>query len=93
MSKGNDDLVRVLRDAVKNSGYSVNCLAQTADVEQATLCRFVNGKRGLNLETASKLAAVLGLALTPVKRPRTGQVKRSAAGNTSGKAKGCRVKR
>ncbi len=38
-------------------------IAKWADVNQSVLSRFVNGERGISLETAAKLCDYLGLML------------------------------
>lgn len=59
------DLEGQLREVIERSGLSVNHIAKEAGVSQAALCLFVNGKRGITLATASKIATVLGLHLAP----------------------------
>jgi hypothetical protein len=46
-------------------------LARESDVSEAVLCRFVNGKAGLSMESLDKVADVLGLEV--VARDRKGQ--------------------
>lgn len=43
---------------------SVNQLAKLSGVSQPVISRFVNGSRGITLDTASRLAQSLGLKLT-----------------------------
>ncbi len=57
------DLVETLKFAIANSGKSRYAIAQESEVSEAVLSRFVSGERGITLETASKLSAVLGLSL------------------------------
>ncbi len=38
-------------------------ISQESEVSEAVLSRFVNGERGITLETAAKVATVLGLSL------------------------------
>ena len=64
------DLEMQIRIAIKKSGLSVYRLAKDSGVPQAALCRFVNGKRGITLTTASKLAKTLGLELVLKKKKR-----------------------
>ena len=56
-----------LIEAIKASGLTLTRLAEIADVSEGMLSRFVNGKRGVTLTTASKLCEVLGLELRPKK--------------------------
>jgi plasmid maintenance system antidote protein VapI len=53
-----------LRAAIANSGKTHYRLAKDSGVAPHVIDRFVSGERSLNLATADKLAAVLGLALT-----------------------------
>lgn len=55
-------LERTLRDAVKEHGNNYE-LAQQAGISADMLSRFVRQERTLRLDTASKLADVLGLTL------------------------------
>jgi transcriptional regulator with XRE-family HTH domain len=52
-----------LREAIKNSGQTCYALAKQAGVDPAALRKFVDGKRGLSLDTFDPLAEVLGMAL------------------------------
>ena len=55
-------IVEQLRHAIKHSGETQYAIAKGADVSQSVLNRFVNGERGISLETAAKLCQHLGLA-------------------------------
>jgi len=57
------DLVETLKFSIANSGKSRYELARESGVSQAVLSRFVNGERGITLETANKISAVLKLKL------------------------------
>lgn len=59
-----------IRGAFASSGLSRFKLAKEAGVAYAVVHRFISSKRDITLETADKLAAVLGLELTPVQRPK-----------------------
>ncbi|GMV98172.1 MAG: hypothetical protein AMXMBFR83_25240 [Phycisphaerae bacterium] len=59
-----------LRQAIAESGLSVNAIATRAGVQQAALSRFVRRERGLTLETVDRLAAYLGLKLKPARHRR-----------------------
>jgi Helix-turn-helix len=69
--KGASDapLARQLQAAIASTGQSLYSIAQASGVAAPVLQRFVNGERGITLETAGKVAAYLGLSLTP--EPRT----------------------
>ena len=57
-----------LRQAIANSGLTPYAIAKRAQVRPEMVTRFLSGERDLYLETAGKIAAVLGLALRPVGR-------------------------
>ena len=54
-----------LLKAIEASGLTLTRLAEMAGVSEGIICRFVNGKRGITLTTASRLCRVLGLELKP----------------------------
>ena len=60
-----------LRRAIADSGLTPYAIAKQAEIRPEVVTRFVNGERDLYLETAGKIAAVLGLALRPVREPAT----------------------
>ena len=62
------DLEKQIRMAIKKSGISVYQLAKDSEIPQPVLSRFVNGQRGINLSTASKIAQTLGLKLVLKKK-------------------------
>jgi hypothetical protein len=62
---GDTPLASQLRAAIAATGQSLYAVAQQSGVPSPVLQRFVNGERGITLETAGKLAAYLGLALLP----------------------------
>jgi transcriptional regulator with XRE-family HTH domain len=49
-----------LRVAIQDSGLSRYAIAQQSGISQSVLSRFVNGERGLTVETAERLAVALG---------------------------------
>lgn len=65
---GDAPLTRQLQAAIDATGQSLYSIAQASGVAAPVLQRFVNGERGITLETAGKLAAYLGLALFPAGR-------------------------
>ena len=65
---GDVPLARQLQAAIAATGQSLYAIAQATGVASPVLQRFVNGERGITLETAGKLAAYLGLALLPDRR-------------------------
>jgi plasmid maintenance system antidote protein VapI len=56
-----------LTEALRNHVHtrSINSLSKITGVDRAAISRFSNGRRGLTLDTAGKLAQALGLTLTP----------------------------
>ena len=62
---GDAPLTRQLQAAIAATGQSLYAVAQASGVAAPILQRFVNGERGITLETAGKLAAHLGLSLLP----------------------------
>lgn len=52
-----------LRNQIAGSTLSVNEIAQRSGISQAVLCRFLNRKRTLRLDTADRLANYFGLAI------------------------------
>jgi len=69
MSDGNQ-LTAALQDAIQSSGMSRYQIAALTGISQGVLSRFVSGQRDLQLTTAGKLAAALGLELRSRKRQR-----------------------
>jgi hypothetical protein len=65
---GDVPLARQLEAAIAATGQSLYSIAQASGVAAPVLQRFVNGERGITLDTAGKLADYLGLALLPEKR-------------------------
>jgi hypothetical protein len=51
--------------AVKKTGKRITVVAREAGIAQSVLYRFVMGERDLQLRSAEKLAAYLGLELRP----------------------------
>jgi hypothetical protein len=65
---GDAPLSRQLQSAIAATGESLYSIAKTSGVAAPVLQRFVNGERGITLDTAGKLAAYLGLSLLPTPR-------------------------
>lgn len=59
----------VIRDAILNSGRSVNDIAKQADVSQSVLSRFVRAERTITLPVACRVCGVLQLRLVRVLAP------------------------
>ena len=58
-----------LRQAVRDSGLSLQKLAEATGVERASLSRFVRGERTLRLDMADRLAVYFGFKLTKPTEP------------------------
>lgn len=58
-----------LRAAIVHSGVSHYAIAKATGVAQPIVTRFVNGTRGISLETADKLAAHFGMRFTAPRMP------------------------
>ena len=63
-------IVTELRKAIVESGYTQNQLSELSGVNRAQINRFVKGERTLTLESAERIAKVLGLELKPKKKGR-----------------------
>lgn len=61
--KRRQDMAGMVRRAVEKSTVSRRELCRDAGVDCGNVSRFMNGKRGLTLESFEKLAGVLGLRL------------------------------
>jgi len=59
----------IIRDAIRNSGRSLNQLSRETGITQGMLSRFMRDERTLTISTAERLCTVLGLELGPVKKP------------------------
>ena len=64
------DVEQKLREAIVKSKMSRYKISQLSGVGEAQLSLFVNGKRTLTLNSAAKVAKVLGLELKPKKKGR-----------------------
>lgn len=65
------DIEKKLREALIKSKMSRYRIAKESGISEASLSLFVNHKRTLTLDSAAKVAGVLGLELT-AKKKRTG---------------------
>ena len=68
--KRTTDLAGQLRQAIKESGLTPYRIATDAGVDRAIMTRFVNGDRGLTLDTASRITEYLSLELRPARKQR-----------------------
>lgn len=58
----------IMRQAIRDSGLSLYRVAKDSGLDVAPLQRFMAGTHGMTLESASKLATIVGLALRQTKR-------------------------
>jgi hypothetical protein len=85
------NLAETIRNAIRASGKSAGQLGASSCVDKAIITRFLRGERSITVETADKLLAALGCAVT-IKRPKAGasavpdRPKRERRGKTSKKA-------
>ena len=68
MSKERNAIHHRLKRAILASGVSRRAVAEASGVEEATLSRFMAGKRDIKLATLDALACVLGLRLVQSKK-------------------------
>lgn len=64
------DLAEQLRAAVRAAGLTTYSLAREAEIDSSVVVRFMNGTRGITLDSASRLATCLGLELRPIRKGR-----------------------
>lgn len=64
MAKKSKTIVDQLRQAIRESGMTSYALGKAAGIGQPIIDRFIGKERMPRLDTAAKLAAVLGLELT-----------------------------
>jgi len=60
-------LSNTLRKAITDSGYSIRRLHIITGINRETITRFLRGEN-MTMHNADKLAELLGLELTPIKR-------------------------
>lgn len=63
MGKRDATISGVLRQAIANSGMSLNALAVETGVNHGQLSRFIRSERSLTLGSAERLAEYFGLVL------------------------------
>ena len=64
-SKPSLTLTDVLKAAIERSGLTVYRIGKATGIDAANLGRFVRGELSIRLDKADRLAAYLGLRLTP----------------------------
>ena len=73
MGQNPSNIKEQLRRAILDAELSRYRLAQLTGVSQATLSLFVNGHCSMTMDNAAKIAAVLGMELTPARQTRKGR--------------------
>ncbi len=63
-ASGTNSFSEALRNAIRQSSQSADEIAQKAKVSPIVVSRFLSGERDIHLETADRLADVLGVKLT-----------------------------
>ena len=66
MSVTPDRLTQALQTAIRDSGLSLNMLAERTGLDDGQLSRFMRNDRTISLRAAAKLCAVLGVELKSV---------------------------
>ena len=59
-----------LRQAIERSGVSRYSIWQQTGIDQGSLSKFMDGERGLSIESIDKLAELLGLHIVAKPEPR-----------------------
>ena len=54
-----------LRQAVRDSETTRYAISQRTGIAQSTLCKFIQGERGLSLDSIDRLMDALGLEIRP----------------------------
>ena len=62
------NIAEQLLKAAKDSGQTAYALAKGSGIDRSVMLRYLSGERGLNLDTAARLAAYLGLELRKGRR-------------------------
>ena len=58
-----------MRQAIDDSGLTRYRIAQDTGIDESTLAKFYNGKRGLSLENLDRLFEYLGLRIVMDRKP------------------------
>jgi DNA transposition AAA+ family ATPase len=65
-----------LRQAIERSGVSRYSIWQQTGIDQGSLSKFMDGERGLGIESIDKLADLLGLHIVAEPEPRRSKGRR-----------------
>ena len=58
-----------IRQAIDDSGMTRYRIAKDTGIEEAALCKFYNGQRGINSDTLDRLGEYLGLRIVMDRKP------------------------
>jgi DNA transposition AAA+ family ATPase len=58
-----------LRKAIEESGLTRYAIWQATGIDQGSLCKFMQGERGLGMDSIDKLADLLGLHIVADAKP------------------------
>lgn len=70
MAKKTPTISEQLLQAIEDCDLSVQAIARGSEIAQPILCRFANGTRSINIETANKLARFFEMRLTKPVQPK-----------------------
>lgn len=62
-----------LRAAIRESDETMLALATAAEIDRASMSRFMSGQRGLRLDAVDRLCKLLGLRLAPTTNGKAGK--------------------
>ena len=68
LSNMSKDIQEQLREAIRKSELTCYRISQLAGVTESQLSYFINHQRSLTLDSAAKIADVLGLELKPTRK-------------------------
>jgi predicted transcriptional regulator len=57
-----------LRQAIRDSGMTRYAISVQTGIAQSTLCKFLQGERGMSLESVDQLMECLGLEIKHIKK-------------------------
>lgn len=62
-----------LRAAIRDSGESMLATARAAEIDKASMSRFLSGERGLRLDAVDRLCVHFGLRLVAMRKDKGGK--------------------
>ncbi len=70
MAKRSKKLTDQIRRAIDDSGLTRYRIAQETEIDESTLGKFYNGRRGLSLDNIDRLSEYLGLRIVMDRKPK-----------------------